>query len=570
MMQELTNVLLSRGRVIPRPGMELRSTVMEDGAYVACVQAVRITEQGLLVVGEGEVGEATHKARIYYTDGLGTTPVAVVDDWMDPVLSTEKVVAVAAESGEMVFVAHDEAVLSRRAPTVRFDPATIPPSIVELEADWAGGDEKLRFRGVAAWNDGLVGWGFGLNGDDEPAYVRISDPGEPAVFQDTSWQFGGVRGDAVIGCIGVTAGLLMYKATETHIVLGRDANNYQTREVEKGFGLAGSRLMLERAGVVYTWSLEGPREGQGGPSQDVSWPLGLPWPRAEDVAASGRLARGFSVWLPVSAVVLFVFGDWVYVYSPAEKKWAWWQLAFELHAGGLLFGSSSWVGSSRGVPLFAGAERTGDVEFTVSWTHSLAEGDEQTEVWYRKAGDAWPGAASFTQAMDDTDVVLGGLEVGEGYEVALRYNRDGFFSAGYTGDPDTWPEVSRGAFTVPEEPVVPEMTAPLGLDGSDERVCVPVEPPDLLPCVPTVSYALAWTNAMLDASVVVESLLFGEEAWSEMEVLPPGTESFETSFETEAGGSPPDSGGRSFRVRHRKAVGMADYDSDPSNTVALG
>jgi len=567
-MQELTNVLLRPGRVVPRPGMELRSTVA-GAAYVACVQAVRITEQGLLVVGEGVVGEASHKVRVYYTDGFGATPVAVVDDWMDPALSTEKVVALAAESGELVYVAHDEATLSRRAPTIAFDPATVPPSISELSAAWAGGDLKLRFRGVAAWNDGLVGWGFGLNTDDEPAYVRISDPGEPSVFTDTSWQFAGVRGDPVVACVGVSAGLLMYKATETHILLGRDANNFQTREVEKGFGLAGSRLVLERGGILYTWSLEGPREGEGGPSRDISWPLGLPWPRAEDVAASGRLARGFSVWLPVSAVALFVFGDWVYVYSPVEKKWAWWQLGFELHAGGLLYGPTGWLGASRGAPLFAAALRTGDVEFTISWAHSLAEGDELTEVWYRKAGAAWPGAASFTQALADTDVAIGALEAGATYEVALRYNRGGLFSAGYTGAPDTWPVVSRGGFTVPAEPVAPEMSAPTGLAGTVERSCEPVDPPAPSPCIPTVLYELGWTNTMPAALVVVESQPFGG-AWAEEDELVAGTVAYTTGSESEEGGSPPDPGGRSFRVRHRVMVGLVAHDSDPSNVVALG
>lgn len=563
-------MLLKRGRVLPRPGMELRSEVVVGGAYVACIHAVRISEQGLMVVGEGVVGEASHKVKIYYTDGFGGSPVAVVDDWMDPALSTEKVVAMAAESGERVFVAHDEAVLSRRAPTVAFDPATIPPSITELSAAWAGGDNKLRFRGVAAWNDALVGWGFGTNADAQPAYVRISDPGEPEVFQDVAWQFGGVRGDPVIGCIGVTAGLLMYKAAETHIVLGRDANNYQTRDLEKGFGLAGSRLALESAGYVYTWSLEGPREGEGGPSRDISWPLGLPWPRPQDIVATDRLARGFSVWLPVSAVVLFVFGDWVYAYSPAEKKWAWWQLAFELHAGGILFSPSGWVGASRGAPLFAAAVRTGDVEFTVSWAHSLAEGDELTEVWYRKVGDAWPGAASFTQAMADTDVVIAGLEAGADYEVALRYNRDGLFSTGYGGAPNTWPAESRGTFQVPLAPVAPAPIPPADLTGSDERRCEPVDPPAALPCVPTVTYALSWTVTMPDAEVVVESQLFGDPDWVEEAVLAAGTAVFDISFATEVGGSPPDSGGRSFRVRHLVTVGLVQYPSDPSNVVALG
>lgn len=457
-MEVLENAYLLDGRLEPRGGNELRSASGEE--YTILIAAETSELRGVVVIGANEPGAGDHAMGVWTCDGDGTD-IGFVNTWVSPCLSVERAKAFAAQSGARVFLAHEEALLSRRAHTIWYD---APTNLLQhLLAEWArGGDEEVsnqvRFRGVVSWLSYLVGWGFGTNLTDMPHMVRISEPDQPDVFLEDAYVTAGQPGEPVQVCLPLDRALLILKETSAFILSGYDANSFGLLEVDKRFGAAAPRLACVEGGTAYVWTLEGPRTFSGGPSEDISWPLGLPWPSAEMIAAEGLLSGGWAEYVPRRRLVVFVFGTWVYAYDLRRKEWAHWVLQFHAHCGGILYATTGYAGMSRGYPDFNTVEVVDVDSRRVKWHNILAEGDETVEVWVREVGGSWPGSPTAEVDVGVTpQVVVDALAPGD-YEVALRYDRNGVYSANYGGSPETWPAVSRGTFTV-AEPAVPAISA---------------------------------------------------------------------------------------------------------------
>jgi hypothetical protein len=429
-MEVAENVVLENGRVYPRKGMgEVRSN-LGGCAYVAGMHPDRNTLRSVFVAGFGTPGEASHKLEVWVGTGSGRN-AEKLGDWADPCESVEKARVIACQSGPYVFLAHDEPSIDRRAPTVVVNVEA--GTITELSAAWAGGDNKIRFRGVTAWLDYVSGWGFGTNVEDKSHMVRISSVTDgPLVYEEDSWQTFGQAGEAILFCaparVGLGGALLVRKEVDTYLLTGYSFDTFIPTQVGSLFGLAASRLSVSDGDTEWSWSLEGPREGQAGSTTDISWPLGLhPWPTAEDIAASGRIDNGFAVYQPNEGVVHFCFHDWLYSYTLATKQWAHSRLAAPVHCGAILYGRSGYEGPSRGYPDYGTATLVDSDSYEVAWADLSPEGDETVEVWYRRGGGAWAlgATASISLAPEAT---LNGLYTGT-YEVAIRYKRDGQYSA---------------------------------------------------------------------------------------------------------------------------------------------
>jgi len=456
------NVVLLRGRVAPRKGMgELRSN-LGGCTYVAGMHPDRSTLRSVFVAAFGTPGQSDHRLEVWAGTGSGRD-AALLATWVDPCESVEKARVIATQSGPYVILAHDEPSVDRRAPTVVVD--LDAGTVVPLSAAWAGETGNyLRFRGVCAWLDYLVGWGFGTNLVDDPHMIRISDIADPLTFQEDAWLKAGQAGDAVLAClpsqVGLGGALLARKQTETFVVTGDNFDNFGgPSQVEALHGLAAPRLVVTDGATDWFWSLEGPRESRGGVSQNIAWPLGLyPWPTPFDIAAAGLLDDGFAVYQPRERVVHFVFGANAYSYTLEYQQWSYARLATPVHCGAILYARTGYEGASRGYPDFVSATAEDTDSYTIAWDDVSPEGDETVEVWLRRDGDAWGASPTATASISlAPEVTVDGLYAGD-YELAIRYKRDGLYSAAgtvtgqptydYTGAPDTWPAVSQGAFTV--------------------------------------------------------------------------------------------------------------------------
>ncbi len=483
-MEVAENVVLMRGRVAPRKGMgEVRSN-LGGCDYVAGMHPDRNTLRSVFVAGFGTPGTSGHKLEIWSATGSGRS-AAKLGDWINPCESVEQARVVACQSGPYVILAHDEPSIERRAPTVAVNLEA--GTITQLTAAWAAGDLKMRFRGVCAWLDYLVGWGFGTNLVDKPHMARISDIAEPLTFQDFAQVTAGQSGDALLAClpsrVGLGGVLLMRKQTETFVLTGDNFDNFGgPSQIGILHGLAAPRLTVSDGETEWFWSLEGPREGSGGASVDISWPLGLhPWPTPEDIAAAGRIDNGFAVYQPNESIVHFCFHDWLYSYTLETKQWSHNRLASPVHCGAILYARSGYEGPSRGYPDFDAATPA-STSVTVTWDDVSPEGDETVEVWVRRVGGAWGSSASATASISlAPTATVNDLFTGN-HEVSIRYRRDGLYSGvgdvssqptyDYTGAPNLWPAVSRGVFTIAT--ALPTLTSLVWnrVDAGTERIAI--------------------------------------------------------------------------------------------------
>lgn len=468
-MEVLDNVQLADGSVQPRGGLEVRSTAV-DAAYVAGVVAARSAAQAVVVDGYGVPGEASHALRLSRRGGDGRGYTAL-GDWLTRCYSLERARVTGAESGVRIILAHDERSISRRGDTVvlNLDDNTITP----LTAAWANGgnpsnSSNMRFRGVTLHLDRLVGWGFGTNEVDEPNMVRLSNADDPLAFAEDAFFKAGQAGDPVVSCVSISQGesaaLLMLKEAETHYVAGSADDNFVGPYlVDRRHGAAATRLVVSDGSTVYVWGLEGPRRFRGiGASEDIGWRLGLNWPTTRDLAAQGVLEQGFAEYLPRrgGGIVVFVFVDYVYALDLRTEEWSHGTLSTPVHCGAVLYARGGYVGASRGYPDFGAATAVDGDSFRIDWANISAEGDETVEVWLRKTGDAWPEDPSYTRSVTQPATVQAdGLVLDADYEVAVRFNRGGLFSPGYSGSPESWPSVSRGTFHVPALPPTGEVDA---------------------------------------------------------------------------------------------------------------
>jgi hypothetical protein len=247
-----------------------------------------------------------------------------------------------------VFMAHDQSLVTRRAPTLYYDPLTGAALLNVLTATFAGTSTEsvaesgesaesvvvanaIRFRGVVRHLAYLVGWGFGTATEVRPEMVRISMPGDPTTFDENHYWIAGDRRDPVLACgpTGVLGGegaiLNVWKGLETHAIFGYDRATFGIRLIDPRHGIVASRAWVNIEGFAVAWAEEGPRVWQGlGPSESLEIPLALDAWEPDDLVAEGEVADAYAFYVPRRRVAWWVFGRRVYaVTARIQGRWRW-------------------------------------------------------------------------------------------------------------------------------------------------------------------------------------------------------------------------------------------------------
>jgi len=481
-MRDLRNVYVRDTRLEIRKGAVQTATV---GDTITGVFPFITEQAGVLTALEGS------SLRVYLVDGFGQgSPPLFLGDWGTlPEGAHKPPRTLGAEAGNRVFIAHDEIHIGKRLPTVIYQPFQ-SDTFVTLRQDLGGGEVDVKFRGVAKHLEYIVGWGFGnIDDQDRQEIVRISLPGlidetgEVRFLPEHYWIVG-TRGDPVVRCIPLgidEPALLAFKSAETYLLFGYDQTNFGIRLIDSRHGLASSRLAVSYDGMVFFWSLEGPRVFDGpGASKELAIPLDLRAPPPSSLVQSGAIEDGWAEYVPERRAIRFVFGPLKYVlhlWNPTRPEWSY-EEGLDEFCGGIIFGGGTPVfGPPSGAPSLHDVVDIETTSVRLIIEHSGAEGNEVLEVWLRPSGGEW---FRFTPEMvrlpGPQSVQVTDLQPGTSYDVAVRYRRGPHFTPGYENDPDTWPSYEAGAFvTTMDAPVIQQATWER-TSASSERILVTVSP----------------------------------------------------------------------------------------------
>jgi hypothetical protein len=483
--RDLRNVILEGGQAHLRSGMASTSgDFPAEGYQVTDIIGIRYLsiDNTAIVVAYSRQTEAVYAFKVD-GDGEDASPV-LLGKWFDFAWDGETLpVVTTAESANKIFMAHDETVQEDRAPTFVYSPQgglptaygyseTFGPLLAPWDTNGDGnvdGDDTIHFRGVVAYLDYLVGWGWGNNLDMRPEMVRISLPGEPILsseddnpgfggFDPGHWVIAGSRGSPVLSCAPAGNVLLVMKPDSTYPLVGTSPATFGVGPaVDQNFGIIGPNLWAAIDNQLFVWTHEGPKYSTGGAFQDASLPLDLdgPAPEERDIHSGG-----FGIYIPRSRVVVFVFDDWAYVLNTrtGEGGWSYWDLGVSLRAAEVLY-----VNGASTLPMPVAGPWVNDVDSntdtSITVDLDVSDGDPATniQVWYRKQGDAlWTRSTADEQYVPaglPTNLLLEvtGLEVATAYDLAFRFDKQGVVHDGetytYTGLPQTWPGASRVAAT---------------------------------------------------------------------------------------------------------------------------
>lgn len=462
--ENVKNLILFEGKATVRKGFALVDSYEDDeGApltHILEIVALR-TEQTTIVAG---YNAATGKVFIYRASNQGKNPEilpfsASQTHWFQLPAASPAPRIIGTDTYGKVVLAHDEPLITRRAPTVYHDPLEANPVTV-LEAALDGsGLAPVKFRGVVRHLNYLFGWGFGTKTfPDRPEIVRVSLPGEPLSFSAEHYFLAGQRGEPVLRCGPIGKTLAVLKEADSYEIFGYDRQTFGIRPLDPLRGVASPRLALFISGQLFAWGVTPwTHDGSSGP-QELSVPLDLDGPDPVDLVAQGATADGFVAYLPKRQCVLFIFGRRVYCLSIRGEPWKWsyWELGFTPTAAGLLFVSSSNIVASTppiGYPEALppeqwGANAIGPTTAIAKVKHHGTIGAELLETFVRPAAGAWTklptvevknaGIEGATQ-----NVPISGLVAATTYDLAFRYRRNGKYAAGYDdpahpNDPDFW------------------------------------------------------------------------------------------------------------------------------------
>lgn len=368
-----------------------------------------------------------------------------------------------AESYRKLFMAHEFQLLKPgvdylRLPTGYID--TDANTIIDLSVDLDGvsGAQKVRFRGVTTYLNYLVGWGYGTFSDeDRPEIVRVSLAGDPLSWDPQHYFIAGQGGQPVQACMAAAQSLVVFKESETYEIVGYDRRTFGIRIIDHLFGLIAPRMAMAVGGVIYFWSLQGPRiTGGGGESKDLAVPLDLTAPEPTDLTAPGdpaaafcrydpgpRMAKWF--WPNEATGVTRVYG--LSLRNPTHPKWSYWEYQRRIRCAQVFFPAATIA--PPGHPDVGGVT-PGSSTALIPWTNTAAIGDEVTEIWLKDttAGTPYYKADELVYTGVSMSDLVSGLIPTHHYAAALRHRRGLLYNAGAedTTNPVGWPAGSRTTF----------------------------------------------------------------------------------------------------------------------------
>ena len=460
--RDLRNVKLGQGRTEMRKGYA-RLALLPFGDMTLGVWPIRAS--GLSAVALYDT--PTRTVALYVVDSTGTSTALVGTLLTVPAGAVSPPSLVGAASYDRLLIAHDEPVYSQRQPTMVYSPneGTISPLMADLARE--GTTYPVKFRGVARYLSYIVGWGYGqhnnnpaIEQEDRPETLRISDPGEPTVFDPEHYFLVGMQGDPIIGVSLVAQKLAVFKAAETYQLVGHNRPTFGILPLDPEHGLLASKLVVAVGrGTSYFWSLAGPRVMDGSGSIDLAEPLGLAGAPPDALATATAVEQGFAYYDRDEQEVLFVFGQWAYVLhlNGDGVRWSYRKIGVALLCAGIIYvGGTAVLTPPPGVEVGTPSEvdvsflpGDADPKFYVPWGWASATPGQRAEVWIKeKPGGTWAMRANVPASNGfATASVPDGKFLAE-YDIQVRFTQFGIPTPGYEGnDPSLWPASSLVTLT---------------------------------------------------------------------------------------------------------------------------
>lgn len=464
---DLRNVYLEDARLRLRRGFGPTGfPVLPVGTDVCAIAMLEATLDILFVLYE----RSTRALTVYRLNPLASPTMQSVGSWgtVDAAATLPPVISVAESYGK-VFLAHAEAVFSRRLVTKVYTPnatdATVG-AIATLQADLNGDGTPadVSFRGVYAHNDSMWGYGYGeetsATSKNRPDIIRVSKPADPTVFVPERYFIAGKPSTAVTGLASLPlGGLVVGKTTSTYLITGTDAETYGIAPIDLHFGNLSDRGMVTERDAVWMWSMQGPRATMGGATVDMSQALALDAPQPTGLTTRGDVEHLYAFYDRVADTVEFVWPKWAtaeaptlsYVASvrdPNNIRWSYAERAGCVPcAAWVLLGKESPPALSAYADFTAqsdgGIDATNFAVRKVSMTwDNLGSylGNESYQIYAKPAGGAWSLKTTIAHngASSQTAVVTG-FDPLQDYSLAVRATRDGAYVSGYEdADPDNW------------------------------------------------------------------------------------------------------------------------------------
>jgi hypothetical protein len=468
-MRDIRNFTLFAGKAQVRPGLT-EVAAFQDGngdpmTTILAGEASR-TEASGVVVGYRSVTGGVHVFRV---DADGTSPTLLEHEnggtvWFNVGAGSAPPTIITAESAGKVFLAHSIRSVSERATTVYYDPLTA--KYHDLVADLvnaagasgsAGQWPVVKFRGVRAYRDYLLGWGFGSATDQDRAeIVRGSLPGRPTEWRAEHYWLAGQRNEPVMNIAWVNQVAVVLKENELHRIVGYSRKTFGIFPLDPLFGLAGERNIVVYDRMLYFWTPSGPMATDGVTAAvDTGIRLDLDGFEPADLSRDCDVRTGFAVLRARKRQLEFVFGQGGYVLSfldPQAPKWSYQEYGVPLNCFFRLFDTEEYTATGVGYPKCVPSTdwQAGSIKDEAASPRvehvPPTPGVGVLELWVRESGDPWPSTFSVATNIKVSPfqtVAVGGLTPNTVHDIAWRYRIGGQYPAGYTqDDPDTWPSAS--------------------------------------------------------------------------------------------------------------------------------
>lgn len=375
-------------------------------------------------------------------------------------------VVTAAECDGKVLFAHDEGAFVLRLATVFYTPNAADPtsvgtlSTLMADLDGDGVEAPVRFRGVIAYLEYVVGWGYGseeIGEEDRGDIARLSNPAEPTVFLPANYVLVGARADPIRGAVPTENVLALGKENESYRLIGTSPLDFGIEPLDPRYGVVSARCAVNIGGIGYWWSQDGARKVLAAGTVPIAQPLELISPLPDDLPDLGPSRECFVVYDRRRYLVEWLFpnltraavrttGFALSLWEPSDPRWT-----FMVHeqalacAGELLLSDDVEAPPPTG---YADNLAANDVDIAsdprfrsvlLSWDNNDFDGNEIVQVFAKPAGGSWSLVVSLAIGGSSQQTTLDALLPLTEYEIAIRYTRGVQVTPGYAGDnPDAW------------------------------------------------------------------------------------------------------------------------------------